>query len=392
MILFEDKDGLCCRPKDQIGSFTPAFPNRLRVETLDGCLGYCFSADDYTQTGLCHISDKESFDPEHLRRIEFVGENLHLTLASGAKLTVTPKWVPSVRAFLGLDQYLPQPESLTRCFLREYPFEIARAAADLLRLHFTSARHLIANIIWQTLERIRQGLPPYGETHHGYFYLPLHATLQRAEFINEQFTKTAAELLYERMLARMIRDDGLFTYRDLGFKDIFADQREIGTRRPDIVLVIEKDCLSDAGIAAARHFGISWIVTGGVARIVCVEFFCAALHLVYQGPVDVIDFGDFDPGGWLNGHTFVKHLSGYGTACPKGPQYLIRPEVFTQEELDLFSRPLSSKDGRVEEWLAESGGIAGQPRGIHADWLQPPDRVQAALEALLREPRQSERD
>ena len=389
MILFEDNDGLCCRPKDQIAAFTPAFPNRLRVETLDGCVGYCFTADDHTQPGLCQYSGKASFDPEQLRRIEREEDNLLLTLASGEKLNVSPKWVPPVRAFLGLDQYQPQPESLTRYFLREYPFEIARAAADLLRLHFPSARHLIANILWQTLERIRQGLPPYGTTHHGYFYTPLHATLERGGFINEQLTKAAAEELYERILARMIRDDGLFHYRDLGFKDIFVNQREIGSRHPNIILVIEKDGLSDAGIAAARHCGISWIVTGGVARIVSVEFFCAALHLVYQGPVDVIDLGDFDPGGWLNGHTFVKHLSGHGVPCPRGPQYLIRPELFTQEELDLFSRPLSSKDGRVEEWLTESGGIAGQPRGIHADWLQPPERVQAALEALLREPTQA---
>ena len=383
MILFEDKDGLCCRPKDQIASFTPAFPNRLRVETLDGCLGYCFIIDDYTQPGPCQYSGRDSFDPDQLRRIEVDGDNLRLTLASGETLNVTPKRVPSVRAFLGLDQYQPQPESLTRYFLREYPFEIARAAADLLRLHFPSARHLIANILWQTLERIRQGLPPYGTTHHGYFYKPLHATLERAGFINERLTKEASEELYERILARMVRDDGLFKYRDLGFEDRFANQREFGTRRPDIILVIEKDCLSDAGIAAARHCGISWIVTGGVARIVAVEFFCAALQLVHQGAVDVIDLGDFDPGGWLNGHTFVKHLSGYGIPCPRGPQFLIRPDLFTQEELELFSRPLSSKDGRVDDWLAESGGIAGQPRGIHADWLQPPERVLTALQALL---------
>jgi len=140
-------------------------------------------------------------------------------------LRVTPQWVGPVRAFLGLDQYQPQPECLTRYFVREFPFEIVRAAGDLLRLHFSSPRTLIANLLWQTLERIRQGLPPYGTTHHGYFYNPLHATLERAGFINEQFTKDAAEELYGRILARMIRDDGLFCYRDLGFKDAFASER-----------------------------------------------------------------------------------------------------------------------------------------------------------------------
>lgn len=383
MILFEDRDGLCCRPRGAIARLTAAFPKRLRVETLDGCVGYCLVAEDNTQAGLCQYSGKEFFDPDQLRRIRFDGDSLWLELVSGERLRVTPQWVGPVRAFLGLDQYQPQPECLTRYFVREFPFEIVRAAGDLLRLHFSSPRTLIANLLWQTLERIRQGLPPYGTTHHGYFYNPLHATLERAGFINEQFTKDAAEELYGRILARMIRDDGLFCYRDLGFKDAFASEREFGTRRPDIVLVIEKDCIAEAGIAAARHCGISWIVTGGIARIVCVEFFCAALQEVYQGPVEVIDFGDFDPGGWVNGHTFVKHLSGYGVLCPRGAQFLTRPELFTQEELELFSRPLSSKDGRVDDWLAETGGIGGQARGIHADWLQPPERVRAALEALL---------
>ena len=93
--------------------------------------------------------------------------------------------------------------------------------------------------------------------------------------------------------------------------------------------------------------------------------------------------GDFDPGGWLTGHTFVVHLARYGVLCPRSPVFLVRPEVFTEEELRLFSRPLSAKDGRVEEWLAASGGIAGEARGIHADWLHPAERVLWALEASL---------
>ena len=239
------------------------------------------------------------------------------------------------------------------------------------------------NILWQTLERVRQGLKPYGTTHHGYFYVPLHATLERAGMLNEQFTKDMAEELYRRIVARMVRDDCLFAYRDLGFVDRFGHEREFGSRHPHIVLVIEKDSLAEGGIAAARQCGISWIVTGGVARITSVEFFCAALRLVYQGPVTVIDLGDFDPGGWLNGRVFVGHMERYDTPCASGPHYLIRPELYTQQEIEILSRPLSSKDGRVDDWLAESGGINGQPRGIHADWLQPPERILQALIALL---------
>ena len=362
----------------------PAFPNRLRVVTAEGVVGYFYEFQDLTEPGLCQVSSSQWLNPGHMRRFETQEGYLVITLDSHEEVRVTPKWVPAVRRFLGIDRYKPQPESLTRLFLREYPFEIARASTDVLKNHFSSARRLIANLLWQALEFIRLGLDKgYGYTHHGFYYNPLHATLDRAGFFNDSFTKEAAQALYQRILARMVGDDYLFTYRDLGFRDKFAHEREIGSRHPHIVLIIEKDSLADAGIAAARHCGVSWIITGGVARIVTVEFFCAALQQIYQGPVTAIDLGDFDPGGWLNGRIFVKHMQRYGTTCPEGPYYLVRPALFTQEELDLFSRPLSSEDGRVDDWLAESGGIDGQPRGIHADWLQPPERVREALESLI---------
>ena len=386
MVLFEDEHGLCCRPAQLIASITPTFPSRYRIVTAEGVVGYCYQVKILADSGLCQISKTDWLNPSHMRRFQFTENVLLITMENGEKVRVKPKWVPAVRAFLRIDDYKPQPEALTRLFLREYPFEIARASAELLKAKFSSPHLLIANMIWQALEFSRLGMDKnYGYTHHGFFYNPLHATLDRAGFITDSFTKDDAEELYQRILARMVAEDRLFNFRDLGFRDKFAHQREIGSRHPHIVLVIEKESLSDAGIAAARHCGVSWIVTGGVARLVTVEFFCAALQEIYQGPVTAVDYGDFDPGGWLNGRTFVKHLQRYDTHCPDGPHFLIRPELYTQEELDLLSRPLSGKDGRVDEWMAESGGIAGQPRGIHADWLQPPERVTQALEALLKD-------
>lgn len=41
MIVFQDEQGLCFWPEELIAAITPAFPNRLRVVTCDGSLGYC---------------------------------------------------------------------------------------------------------------------------------------------------------------------------------------------------------------------------------------------------------------------------------------------------------------------------------------------------------------
>ena len=60
---------------------------------------------------------------------------------------------------------------------------------------------------------------------------------------------------------------------------------------------------------------------------------------------------------------------------------MVVPPVFTQEELDLFSRPLTAEDGRVDDFVAETGGIGGKQRGIHADWLRPVERLVAVVGA-----------
>jgi len=67
---------------EAIASLPPAFPQRMRMETLDGCVGYCLVAEDNTQAGLCQYSGKEFFDPDQLRRIRFDGDSLWLELVS----------------------------------------------------------------------------------------------------------------------------------------------------------------------------------------------------------------------------------------------------------------------------------------------------------------------
>jgi len=445
MILFEDDQGLCFWPEELIASVTPAFPNRFRIVTADGTVGYSPSAEPFVNAqwcgsgadpagfpqeliaavtpsqyvqepfwavqrtangwlrhldqstsagsaedleGLVQCADDWYFQPRRLRRVG--NPALLLTFDQGRTIKVAPAFHDVVKAALGITSLQLLPEGLTRTFLREYPFEIARAPAEVLKRHFQTARQLVANLLWQALFYRRLGLDKgYGITHRGFWYNPLYATLERAGLIelpdDLRLDKAGAEAMYANVLGQMIERDRLFCYRDLGFADSHSQDREIGARRPEVILLIEKESLSAAGIAAARHHGISWIVTGGISRLVAVEYFCAALQSVYGGEVVVLVLGDFDPGGWLTGHTFVVHLARYGVFCPAGPVFLVRPEVFSEEELRLFSRPLSAKDGRVEEWLAASGGIAGEARGIHADWLQPAERVLRVLEASLPE-------
>ena len=217
MILFEDKNGLCCYPANLIATITPTFPNRLRIVTADALVGYSYDVIDRTQPGFCQVSAKEAINPNAFRRIRLEKSSIWLTLDDGEVVKVTGRWVDSVRRFLGIDSYRFQPEPLTRIFLREYPFEIAGATAEVLKKNFADARALIANHIWQALDFRRQSIERgYGQTPRDFWKNPLEPTLERAGFIDASLSQDQAQELYQRQLAQMV-EDCLFDYRDLGF-------------------------------------------------------------------------------------------------------------------------------------------------------------------------------
>ena len=454
MLIFEDDQSLCLWPEELIASLTPAYPQRLRVVTHDGTVGYlpgdfppgpwqplgpsrvhpnwlrpvqdllqdpaalsfpfaslsprppwqtppywgCESSPsgllwrgDNDHTAPCpHLPDgwlpvnqRLRLNPQRVRRLLVQDHGvLQLLLDNGQKITVAQKSEAPLLLQLGLSHarhLQPHQPALFRPFLREYPFQIARAPAQVLRTHFSDARQLISQVLWQALSYHQLGIEAgYNKSHRGFWYNPLEATVARAGLCPE-----TSELLYAQIVGKWVGTDRLFTYQNIGFKDVYANLREIGSLRPDIILFIEKDSLAEAGIQAARSLGLSWLISGGISHLGNCEYFCDALRLLYQGPVTVIVYGDFDPGGHVAGHAFARHLERYQTPCPAGPHFLILPQLFTAEEIELFARPLSAKNDRVDGWLDETGGINGQPLGIHADWLVPADRVLNALKALM---------
>jgi hypothetical protein len=453
VLIFQDDQSICLWPQQLVASLTPAYPDRVRVVTHDGTVGYrpgglpegpwqplngslvhanwlrpvqhqledpagfTYPAasllpqppwepppywgyesrpsgpvwrgqndppatspppDDWLQ-----VSARLHIHPQRVRRllVEARGR-LKLLLDNGQKVSLTRQREPHLLRQLGLSDgrnLQPYMPALFRIFLREYPYELARAPAHVLSSQFSNPRHLIAQILWQAVSYRRHGIEAgYADTHRGFWYNPVRATLVRSGLWDEN-----CERLYAEILGKMIGTDRLFTYQDLGFQDVYAQFREIGSRYPDVILFIEKDSLAEIGKQVARTLGLSWLISGGISHLGSSEFFCAALRPLYQGPVRVLVYGDFDPGGRVAGLAFANHLERYQVACPASPQFLVVPQLFSAEELELFARPLSAKNERVDEWLAQTGGINGQPLGIHADWLRPAERVLNAVKALL---------
>ena len=96
---------------------------------------------------------------------------------------------------------------------------------------------------------------------------------------------------------------------------------------------------------------------------------------------------DWDPGGHTVATSLVEHLARYGLTCPEPPAFLLRPEAFSPEELELFSKGLHGKTpqqvARIRNWVTQTGGIHGQPRGITLNCLQPLHRLTPELERLV---------
>lgn len=204
------------------------------------------------------------------------------------------------------------------------------------------------------------------------------------------YPRGPAEALYALFLevvGRLVGDDALFTFTELDFRDPRPDLRRIGTTRPEVVLIAEKTSLEKGVQLIADRFGVSTIILGGLPSLLSSEFFSRELRRVLTGPVRLVAYVDFDPGGWVAAQSFGKQLARFGVPSER-LDFLVRPERFSQEEeLDLYSialpAPTPEVAGKVKAWVALSGGIHGQARGLHADHLRPPERAAAAFGEIL---------
>ena len=100
--------------------------------------------------------------------------------------------------------------------------------------------------------------------------------------------------------------------------------------------------------------------------------------------VRIASFCDYDVVGWDMPVVQARHLARYGVAT-RDVARLVTPGRFTEDELRRLSIPLDTTENpaylaRLARFMSQTGGIAGQPRGIQADHLLPVDRVVAAFQ------------
>ncbi|MBS2037281.1 hypothetical protein JST97_20000 [bacterium] len=349
--------------------------------------------------GLILISRGNYIHPARLRRIQRDLTRHRLVLQDGSSIVVSHKFHFKAAERLGLPHFFhlePHRPGLWRDNKRDYPYDLITAPGAQLKADFTSARHLLANILWQILRRRLQGIedheyPDYREL----WYWAVKATLHRAGFLtraelewdpDQRGPGTPSFLLLQTLLAQMVGEDRLCTFRDIGFVDKGTEEYRLGN---SVLIVCEKDSLSPKVRVLAEQFGVSYIVLGGQPSLIGTEFFSDKIR--HLAPLWVIAYVDYDPSGWILARAFIDQLSRYDIDCHGDVQgWLVRPESFTPEELELFALPLepegAASAGKIKLWMEECGGINGQEMGITANRLHPVERVAAVLHKLLGEP------
>jgi hypothetical protein len=223
-------------------------------------------------------------------------------------------------------------------------------------------------------------------SHAGFVRAAPHEAMMHSMWMARDAHDPHYELL-EHVLTAIVGENALCTFADLGFQEMRPDLRGIGTRMPNVVLLVEKHTLREGVDAVTQALGPSWIIMGGLSTYTATEFFVRALDEAgVQGPLIVLAYVDFDPQGWNVARAFAKHLLRYGQHVA-ATSYLVRPQRFTKKELKSIALPLVATTPAVRSatlaWIRESGGVDGKGLGIHADHLWPPHRVVQAFNEEL---------
>ena len=81
----------------------------------------------------------------------------------------------------------------------------------------------------------------------------------------------------------------------------------------------------------------------------------------------LIGIVDYDPSGDIIAEAFRDQLEAAGLPV-SSLTTVIRPELYSQEEIEIFKFPLPKRQKtKTANWLARTGGIAGEPFGLESE-------------------------
>jgi len=271
--------------------------------------------------------------------------------------------------------------------IKECEKEIRSMTAEELKREFrfvssveVNVAKLLRSLIWQAYTRIRDGKRErIGSNIRGFWYTDVKPVLSRLGF--ETQGETYTEKVYDALLD-MVTERRLFNYADMGFIDETAGVKVVGKSNVQVIVFVEKDGLFPIVQSLAKRYDCVGVSTGGYPSILSAEYLVREIsrttHLRYH--FDLYSIVDYDPNGAIIERESCRQLSLFDmkdqTVWP-----LISPEYLSAEQIALCRYSLAPGKKR-DSWMAETGGVNGEPYGIEANAFTP-NQIEGIFHGLV---------
>ena len=384
-------------------------------QTRSGDALPAFAARLDEHAGFVQTQNAKLVNLDQVQTIRRTGGRHELAFDDGTKTALTMNQ-DRVMAYLDvedLDHVMPWSDRLAILVaekLRTFEKDIRFMDVDELRSHFSTAsthevvlRQVVANIVWQAYNWIKEGkLDPLDGNIRSFWYSHIKVVVGRIVPAKDSHYKMLTDVFTE-----FVGQHQLFRYKDFGLVDDTGATWRVGQQAPHIILCAEKKGHWKALQQLGNDTGVTVICLGGQPSLMTTEGltdemvrqnvdFTQRFHLV----TDV----DYDPSGNIIVDAFRNHLHWMGVKGEITRFDIIQPANFTPDEIKFFRYPVADDSNsdlkKTKKWMNGAishfgGGLPGPdgimvPDGLESDSL-PRQRLREhaikAIDELKKAPR-----
>ena len=197
-------------------------------------------------------------------------------------------------------------------------------------------RRLVKNIIYQMWRWIRKGIEQPSDGNIRSLWYRIKGSLSHHSDILDP---SDVDMFYDA-LREMIEDHKLFRYKDFGFMDMNEPYRAIGTKRPAVVLAVEKTGQFQFARGLALEAGASFICLKGEPAVISIEYFSDALRAVTGNQaLTVFCMSDLDPAGYSIQRSLTDGLQSQGLTLERVVK-LVEPAIFPDDVVAFSKYPV----------------------------------------------------
>ncbi len=226
-------------------------------------------------------------------------------------------------------------------YLRDFSEEKLKSYFRRIGSDDIDIRRMTQNFLFQLFRWIQKGIePPVNGNIRSLWYRIKPLIGKVADLLDGKNVDVFYDALHE-----MIEVHKLFKYKDFGLIDVNADVRQIGQKRPEIIIAVEKEGLKSTARRLAREIGCTHICLKGEPAAISMEYFTDELKEVLETDqeVEIFMYVDIDPAGNSIQKNFKTRLEDHGIKIKRIVD-LVKIDLYTDEDIEWDRYPI----GRYE--------------------------------------------